>query len=210
MIGRDTFAALAPVLGPSQKKNWLCNPLPLLFMAVSMIPNTDRSMCVTFELLLHAAFVADETWGDTLEPARTYMNSWGWAERFEIFEMVAEQVWRWISERDLYFGSIPLITTAGVFLALFLSVRFRTGFQFVLKLVSQRIYSTITNSDAEPWRTLVTYSCCIWRCVQYNKSFYRYVFTQRHPACAKGPSVRPSVRPSVPIISKPCQWSRQQ
>ena len=26
---------------------------------------------VTFELLLHAAFVADEMWGDMLEPART-------------------------------------------------------------------------------------------------------------------------------------------
>ena len=25
---------------------------------------------VTFELLLHAAFVADESWSDTLEPAR--------------------------------------------------------------------------------------------------------------------------------------------
>ena len=31
-------------------------------MAVSMIPN------VTFELLLHAAFVADESWGFMLEP----------------------------------------------------------------------------------------------------------------------------------------------
>ena len=26
---------------------------------------------VTFELLLHAAFVAEEIWGDMLEPART-------------------------------------------------------------------------------------------------------------------------------------------
>ena len=34
-------------------------------MAVSMIKN------VTFELLLHAAFVADEIWGFMLEPART-------------------------------------------------------------------------------------------------------------------------------------------
>ena len=33
-------------------------------MAVSMIPK-----CVTFELILHVAFVADENWGDTLEPA---------------------------------------------------------------------------------------------------------------------------------------------
>ena len=37
-------------------------------MAVSMIPN----IYVTFELLLvlHAAFVADESWGLTLEPVR--------------------------------------------------------------------------------------------------------------------------------------------
>ena len=28
---------------------------------------------MTFELLLRAAFVADEIWGDTLEPARTGM-----------------------------------------------------------------------------------------------------------------------------------------
>ena len=62
MIGRDTFSALAPVLGSFQK-NWLGHPLPL-FMAVSMIPN------ILFELLLHAAFVADESWSDTLEPAR--------------------------------------------------------------------------------------------------------------------------------------------
>ena len=34
-------------------------------MAVSMIPKY-----VTIELLLHAAFVADEILGDTLEPAR--------------------------------------------------------------------------------------------------------------------------------------------
>ena len=29
--------------------------------------------CVTFELLLHAGFVADEIWGDMLEPARMYL-----------------------------------------------------------------------------------------------------------------------------------------
>ena len=39
VIGRDTFMALAPVLGPSQK-NWLCRPLPR-FMAVSSIPECD-------------------------------------------------------------------------------------------------------------------------------------------------------------------------
>ena len=37
-------------------------------MAVSMIPSTSKY--VTFELLLHAAFVADEIWGFMLEPAR--------------------------------------------------------------------------------------------------------------------------------------------
>ena len=43
VFGRDTFSALAPVLGPEQK-NWLCHPLPL-FMAVSMIPNMWHSSC---------------------------------------------------------------------------------------------------------------------------------------------------------------------
>ena len=43
VTGRDTFSALAPVLGPSQK-NGLCHPLPL-FMAVSMIPNMWHSSC---------------------------------------------------------------------------------------------------------------------------------------------------------------------
>ena len=73
MIGRDTFSALAPMLGPYQK-NWLCHPLPL-FMAVSMITNT---WYVTLELLLHAAFVADEIWGDMLTPARTYPTDHRW------------------------------------------------------------------------------------------------------------------------------------
>ena len=39
-------------------------------MAVSMIPNTPEYKYVTFELPLHAAFVADELWGLVLEPAR--------------------------------------------------------------------------------------------------------------------------------------------
>ena len=47
----------------SSTKKRLCHPLPL-FMAVSMIPY------VTFELLMHAAFVADEIWGFMPEPAR--------------------------------------------------------------------------------------------------------------------------------------------
>ena len=39
-----------------------------------MIPNRY----VTLELLLHAAFVADEIWGDMLGPARiqTYSDAW--------------------------------------------------------------------------------------------------------------------------------------
>ena len=51
----------------SLTKKLAVSPLPLLLMAVSMIPNTE---CVTIELLLHAAFVADQIRGDTLEPAR--------------------------------------------------------------------------------------------------------------------------------------------
>ena len=37
VVGGDTFSPIAPVLGPEQKKNWLCHPLPLLSVAVSMI-----------------------------------------------------------------------------------------------------------------------------------------------------------------------------
>ena len=33
---------------------------------------------VTFELLMHAAFVADEIWGFMLEPARTAPGFLGW------------------------------------------------------------------------------------------------------------------------------------
>ena len=60
MIDRDTFSALAPVLGPEQK--------------MAMPPSSTvhggqhDTEYVTFELLLHAAFVADETWHDMLEP----------------------------------------------------------------------------------------------------------------------------------------------
>ena len=38
-------------------------PSSTVVFAVSMMPNT------TFELLMHAAFVADEVWGFALEPA---------------------------------------------------------------------------------------------------------------------------------------------
>ena len=62
MIGRDTFSALAPALGPQQKK-----------LAVTLFHCSWRqhdTRYATFELLLHAAFVADEIWGFMLEPAR--------------------------------------------------------------------------------------------------------------------------------------------
>ena len=66
MIGRDTFSALAPVLGPLKK----------LVMSPSSTVHGGQhdTKYVTFELLLHAAFVADEIWGDTLEPARTQFH----------------------------------------------------------------------------------------------------------------------------------------
>ena len=61
MIGQDTFSALAPVQG---KK---------MAMSPSSAVHGDQydTKYVTFELLLHAAFVADEIWGFTLEPTRT-------------------------------------------------------------------------------------------------------------------------------------------
>ena len=65
MIGRDIFSALAPVLGLDKK------------MAMSASSTDDGGQhdtkYVTFELLMHAAFVADEIWGFTLEPARVYV-----------------------------------------------------------------------------------------------------------------------------------------
>ena len=58
VIDRDTFSKLAPVLDLDEK-NWICRPLPL-FIAISMILKH-----VIFELLLlRAAFVGDEIWGD--------------------------------------------------------------------------------------------------------------------------------------------------
>ena len=55
VYGRDTFSVLAPVLGPSQK------------MAKSPCPTVHGGQYdakyVTFELLMHAACVADEIWG---------------------------------------------------------------------------------------------------------------------------------------------------
>ena len=65
MIARDTFSALAPVLGPQQKK---------LAMSPSSTAHGGQhdTKYVAFEFLLHAAFVADEIWGFVLEPARIY------------------------------------------------------------------------------------------------------------------------------------------
>ena len=62
MIGQDTFSALAPVQG---KK---------MAMSPSSAVHGDQydTKYVTFELLLHAAFVADEIWGFMLEPARRH------------------------------------------------------------------------------------------------------------------------------------------
>ena len=65
MIGRDIFSALAPVLGLDKK------------MAMSASSTDDGGQhdtkYVTFELLMHVAFVADEIWGFMLEPACIYV-----------------------------------------------------------------------------------------------------------------------------------------
>ena len=69
MIGRDTFSAVAPVLGP-QQKNWVG-----LYVTLFHFFNGGQhdTKYVTFELLLlYAAIVADEILGFMLEPARTY------------------------------------------------------------------------------------------------------------------------------------------
>ena len=69
VIGRDTFSVLAPVLGPWQKKA----------VSPSSIVHGGKhdTKYVTFELLLHAAFVTDEIRRFTLEPALTY-DTWIW------------------------------------------------------------------------------------------------------------------------------------
>ena len=65
MIGRDALSVLAPVLGPEQQK--------LAMSASSTVHGGQRdTKHITFELLMHAAFVADEIWDFMLEPARTY------------------------------------------------------------------------------------------------------------------------------------------
>ena len=83
MFGPDTFSALALVLPiGSIQNNWPCHSLPL-FMAVSMTPNKTY---VTLELLLLAAFVADQNWGFMLEPA---LRSSGSVLRYEVFTLRA-------------------------------------------------------------------------------------------------------------------------
>ena len=53
---------LAPVLGPEQQK--------LAMSASSTVHGGQRdTKHITFELLMHAAFVADEIWDFMLEPA---------------------------------------------------------------------------------------------------------------------------------------------
>ena len=63
MIGGDTFSALAPVLDPLTQK---------LAMSPSSTVHGGQhgTKYAAVELLLRAAFVADENWGFTLEPAR--------------------------------------------------------------------------------------------------------------------------------------------
>ena len=63
MIGRDIFGVGASPLGPLKKK--LAMPL-----SSTVHGGQHDTKYATFELLLRAAFVADEIWGDTLEPAR--------------------------------------------------------------------------------------------------------------------------------------------
>ena len=50
--GGETFSPPASALGP-QQKNWLCHPLPLTVQR-----GQHNTKYVTFELLLHAAFMA--------------------------------------------------------------------------------------------------------------------------------------------------------
>ena len=79
VIGRDTFSVLAPVLDPLTKK--------LAMSPSSTVHGRQHdAKHVTFELLMHAAFVADEIWGFMLEPARNW-SVWMW-ELHEWYRMV--------------------------------------------------------------------------------------------------------------------------
>ena len=57
MIGPDTFSALAPVLARSLTKKLAMSP------SSTVQGGQHDTKYVTFEFLLHAAFVADENWG---------------------------------------------------------------------------------------------------------------------------------------------------
>ena len=61
-IGRDTFCALARILGPEQKMD--TSP------SFTVHGGAHGTKYVTFEFLLGAAFVADEIGGYMHEPAR--------------------------------------------------------------------------------------------------------------------------------------------
>ena len=62
MIDPDTFSAIAPVLG--QTKSLALPP------SSTVCGGQYGTKNVTFELSLHAAFVADEVWDFMLESAR--------------------------------------------------------------------------------------------------------------------------------------------
>ena len=64
MIGRDTFSALAPVLHPQPKK------LATLLSSTVVHGGQHDTKYVTFDLIMNAAFVADEVRGFMLDPAR--------------------------------------------------------------------------------------------------------------------------------------------
>ena len=53
VAGEEVFRhqTVAPVLGPQQKQNWLCRPLPL-FMAIIVIPKV-RDIRVVAECFIH-------------------------------------------------------------------------------------------------------------------------------------------------------------
>ena len=55
-------------LRPLTKKNWACH-------SSTVHGGLHDTKYVTVELLLHVAFVADEIWGDTLEPVLVYILS---------------------------------------------------------------------------------------------------------------------------------------
>ena len=70
MIGQDTFSMLLvpPVVGP-QQKSW-----PSMSPSSTAVHGGQHdTKYVTFELLLHAAFIrGSRNWGDMLEPARRW------------------------------------------------------------------------------------------------------------------------------------------